>query len=157
MGITALDAGGVSRTITTMKVLDGSTLRTIFRAKVMDADGTTLRTVATFSPAMTASAFPIAIDGTAASSSSVPVTTNAVTITPSGGTAPYTYAHSVLAYAGGGAIGFSNISSANTTVTLVNVAPSDSEIATLRCTVTDAFGQTATADYDATFTNSDIS
>lgn len=157
MAITVRDALGVTRSITGMKVLDGTLLRSVFRVKVVDTDGTTIRTVATFSPPMTAAASPVSVSGTADSASPVPVTTNAVTVTPSGGTGPYTYAHSVLSYLGGGTLSFSNAASATTTVTLTSVPPGDSEIATLRCTVTDAFGQTATADYDATFTNINLS
>jgi hypothetical protein len=155
MGIIARDAGGVNRTITSMKVLDGTLLRTVFRVKVQD--GATLRTVATFSPAMTASASPISVTGEGSNPLPITITTNATTVTPAGGTSPYTYAWTVVSYDAGAVPVVNSPTSASTTFRQSMVGPSDFYSAVFRCTVTDGFGQTATADVDATFTNSDFS
>lgn len=153
MGITVRDAGGVNRTITGIKVLDGTLLRTIFRVKVVDTDGTTIRTVATFSPPMTASASPSSISGSATSLLPTTVTTNATTVTPSGGTGPYTYAWSVAAYDAAVAPTFSTPTSATTAVSQSGVEDGGLYGATVICTVTDAFGQTAIATVTALFSN----
>ncbi len=150
MTITIIDAGSVSRTVAAMKVLDGSTLRTIFRAKVMDADGTTLRTVATFSPAMTASTSPSFIDVSAPSST---MTTPPCTVTPVGGTAPYTYSCVVTFFDGFASPVVNSPTSATTTFTQSSVVSGDVAQTTFTWTVTDAFGLTTTATVNANFSN----
>lgn len=153
MGITVRDLAGIDRAITGIKVRDGSLLRTILRVKVVDADGTTLRTVATFSPPMTASASPSSVEAYAFSASPATINGGPVTVTPSGGTAPYAYSWSVLSYDAPSPPTFSNATSAATLIVQAGVPDGEAYSATVSCTVTDAFGQTAAASVSALFAN----
>lgn len=157
MAISVLDAGSVTRTITAMKVMDGATLRSILRVKVMDSDGVTLRTVYAVSGggAFTATIDPGIAYGSVISASPAPVTTNSVTCSPTGGVGPFTYLWENIAGEGNAfAVSPTN---ASTTFHLANVISGNSASATFRCTITDALGSTATATIVATFDNLDFS
>lgn len=147
MAFKLLDAGSVLRTITKCRVLDGGTLRNILRMKVMDADGVTLRTVATFAAPLSLSISPNPTGGSAyaGAGSAASVTSVATTATPAGGLGPYTYSWTSL----GGDGTIDNPSSATTTFSYASIAP-DSASGMFRCTCTDSAGQTATADVAAT-------
>lgn len=105
-------------------------------------DGGTLRIIATFTPALSASITPDSATGSAFSGA---VTTNTVTAVPSGGQAPFTYAWSLISYDG-----------PTPTIT----APSSASTAfrgtvnheaLFQVTVTDALGNTAQAQVTASF------
>lgn len=145
MPMTILDAGNVERTIIKCRVLDGGTLRNILRMKVLDADNTTLRTVATFSPPMSLSVSPPSLY--AESIFDTVLTTAAATATPTGGLGPYTYAWTILS--GDATVNFPT--SAVTQFTSGELTPNVPSSATARCTCTDAGGQTATADVELGF------
>lgn len=139
--------GGVLRTITGMKIKAGGIVRTIKTVKVMV--GGVLETVATFVPAITLNISPDLASGVSSSPSGGTIHSNYVTATPSGGAGPYTYAWTRIF---GTELVLSGPASATTRFSL-NVIASDSVSATYRCTVTDAFGQTAQDTVSVTLTN----
>lgn len=142
---------GAVQTITAAKVKQSGVERTVRSVKVMD--GGTLRTVATFAPPMTLSVSPTTVSGTASSGSAVTVTTTTTTATPSGGSAPYTYAWSFVSKSGGNTPTALSPTFATSAFQQTNVAALDSNTAVFRCTVTDSFGTTATADVNLAFVN----
>lgn len=151
MALKLLDAGSVLRTITRLGVWDGSRLIPMKALKLLDADGTTLRTIATFAPALTLAASPAGAFGTAASDVSVNVTTNSVTAIPTGGTGPFTYAWTVVSYTAATSPVITSATNASTTFRQDSMAPDTTASAVFRCTVTDAFGLQATVDVPADF------
>jgi hypothetical protein len=142
MAFKVMDAGGVLRTITRMRVLDGANLRTIVRMKVMDSDDTTLRTVATFAQPLTLGAVDV-YQGASQS-----ILSGSSTATPVGGLGPYTYAWSYLS---GTAMTVTGASAATATFTSPALDPGQSVFAHYRCTCTDSSGQTATKDITVVF------
>lgn len=139
MAVKIMDAGSVLREASSLKVQDGGTLRRILRVKVMDATST-LRTVATFVPPLSATATvtseesPIGLGGNLYQ---IVCTTYA---TPGGGLGPYTYAWELLS--GGDVWSAYSLTSANAQFSTRSeiYAPAVAQV-----TVTDATGQTATA------------
>jgi hypothetical protein len=77
------------------------------------------------------------------------ITSGTITATPSGGTAPYTYAWTVVS-SSPTTVSITSPGLASTTVTAD--ASSGEVDCTLRCTVTDAVGSSVSADVDGTFT-----
>lgn len=139
---------GTLRTITGIKVRQGGVTRTIRQVKVQHGD--TLRTVATFADPLTVSASPTSVSGTqSGGGSDVLVNTGFTTATPAGGFSPYTYS---WAYVSGAAAATANTPSSATTNFGATV-PAGTSQATMRVTVTDAAGETATATVTATFNN----
>lgn len=154
MAFSVLDAGSVTRAITGVKVMEVETLRTILRAKVMDSDGTTLRTVASFADPLTVSISPAGVLGIANSSASVSVLSNSATATPAGGLAPFTYAWTIISDTNpSGTVSANSATAATSTFTMTNVPAFTTYTAVLRCTVTDAASQTAQDDIPAQFIN----
>lgn len=149
MPFSLMDAGGVLRTISKLGVWDGSRLVPLKSLKVMD--GATLRTVATFAPALTLSASPSSASGIAASNTPINVTTNSVTAVPTGGTGPFTYAWTVVSFTAGASPVITSSTNAATTFRQNTMTPDTTASAVFRCTVTDAFGLTATVDVPADF------
>lgn len=78
------------------------------------------------------------------------VTSELATATPSGGLAPYTYAWTHVS--GDAAITITSDTSQSTTFSKF-MTPGASTSAVKRCTVTDAYGQTASDDVDVELTN----
>lgn len=135
MGIRLRDSGGTLRTITRVRARDsGGTLRTIQQIRARDASGT-LRTVFQyFFAAASAYNMAAAASGAAATGS---VTSAAITITPTGGTAPYTYAWSRTS--GSTLVQITSPTAAATT--FANAAlPDGTHDATFQCLVTDNIG-----------------
>lgn len=143
--------GGATRTITAGKVKQSGVERALRTIKVMD--GGTLRTVAIFTTPLTASATPSSVTGSTRIAQPTTVTTASTTAAPSGGTGPYTYAWVRVSYAGGAAPTITAASSASTAFQQASDISFATYTAVFRVTITDVFGQTATADVSASFYN----
>jgi hypothetical protein len=126
------------------------TLDAIYRCTITDAAGRTafvevrVELESATSAPYGVGASPSAVYGGYLGSSTV--TTNAVTVTPTGGTAPYTYA---WAYVSGDTFTIDASTAATTTFTRT-VGSSTMYSAVYRCTVTDAAAATATIDVTVT-------
>lgn len=143
-----MDAGGTLRTVTSLKINDSGVLRSALRVKVMDEDGTTLRTVAEFIAPLSVTMSASDVVGYAYGSGTA--VTDSVTATPVGGLAPYTY--SWARTSGAGSIGASTAA----TTSFYQYVPNGTEAyGAFRVTVTDANGNTATGDVFATYTSID--
>lgn len=146
------DGGNVARTITALLIRDGGNVqRTITELWIRDRDNVP-RLV--FNPSgsatLTAEAAPTFIS--AISSGTGTATTDATTVTPSGGTAPYTYAWTEVSHSSvSAAPTIDSPTAATTTFTQTSLGYGESEIATFRCTVTDSLSATTTVDVNATF------
>lgn len=121
--------------------------------RVRRYDGTTANIVATFSTPVTLAASPASVSGLAfaADFGSSPVTTAATTLTPTGGTAPYTYAYAITTEPSYGLVTIDSPSAATTTFTHNGVGAGEVLTATATATVTDALAQTATTTIALTF------
>lgn len=87
--------------------------------------------------AFSASASPTLASGSRLGTGNV--TTNSVTVTPSGGTGPYTYAWALVT---GDTFTVNSATSATTTFTISITAAGQDKSATYRCTVTDSLAAT---------------
>lgn len=139
---------GELKTINSGSVKQSGVERTLRTIKVQD--GGVLRTVAEFAPALSASASPSLVSAAAQSSS---LSTNATTVSPSGGRAPYSYAWTLISSSGGTSPVALNPSLATTNFRKTGAAQGELYTATFRCTVTDDANQTATTNVSATFFN----
>lgn len=146
------DASNTLRTITQLRKRDaGNTLRTIVRVRMRDA-GNVLRTVYDTSggTAFAATATPTSVVGRTAGSGST--TTNSTTVTPSGGTGPYTHAWSLIAHDHPTTPPTINSpASATTTFSQANIGEDEIYTATFRDTVTDSAAHSTTVDVTARF------
>lgn len=142
------------RTVKNVKARDaGGVLRQCQFAKVRASDGA-LRTVWAY---LTASASVSSVEGYGNSITSIGITTASVTATPTGGTAPYTYAWT-RTDGGADAWTITTPTAATTSFRATAVLPSDNQTATFICTVTDANGRTAaTSAVSASSTNTNTS
>lgn len=129
---------GALRTATRLRVMQGNTLRDIRTVKVLQGD--VLREVASFFTSLTATAdFDFFAQGYAEIPGPVFVESNEVTITPSGGSAPYTYAWTQTS---GAVVTIFNGSTARAYFTATrNIGTTTGA---LQCVVTDSLGATAT-------------
>lgn len=152
MTVKIVDATGVLRTITRMSIMDGSgVLRPLRTLKIKDGSGT-LRTVATFIPPLSATVDNAYVYGTGNSVYPATVTTNTFTVSAVGGTAPFTYAYSVV-WVTGGTLTATAPTSATSDLRLSSVPNGFTYEGVMRCTITDALGATATVDITGHFTN----
>jgi Putative phage tail protein/SprB repeat len=148
--ITANTASAASTTFTGASLASGTTYTAVFRCTVTDnvaATKTVDVNVEIIRLAMTASASPTYLYKTGPTASQ---TTASVTVTPSGGVSPYTYAWTLLS---GSALTVNSPTAATTTFSKTGMISGDSFDATYRCTVTDSTGGTpltATADVPVT-------
>jgi len=142
---------GALQTITGGKVKVAGVVRSLRSIKVMD--GGTLRTVATFASPLSLSISPTSVAGTASSGTAVTVTTTTATATPSGGLGPFTYAWTFISKTGGDTPTAFSPSFATSAFQQANVAALENNSSVFRCTVTDSFGTTATADVTTSFVN----
>jgi len=101
--------------------------------------------------ALSASASPVDVNGDGGGLAPITVTTNSTTVTPSNGTAPYTYSWSRIS--GDSRVFAVSPTAATTAFRYTNAPVWTVAIATFRCTVTDALGATAAADVIATCSN----
>lgn len=152
MPIRIRDAGNALRTVAALRMRDaGNALRTIQMIRMRDASNV-LRTVYV---AMAAAVNPSSVSGTRGSfgPGALSVTSNVATATPSGGTAPFTYAWSFVA--GDNTIGATAPTSASTTFS-ASVPFGSQKSATFGVTVTDANGASAAAQVSVTLTHVDL-
>lgn len=145
------DATNTARTITELRIRDaGNVQRTITELWIRDVNNVS-RLV--FNPSGSAS-LAVATDNSFVSGTSLgsgTATTDAVMATASGGTAPYTYAWTLLTHNGSVAPSADSPASATTTFTQTSIPPGDVLSSSWRVTATDANSNTATADVDANF------
>jgi hypothetical protein len=137
----------------TLKVRDGGTLReiTAFKLKYLGVERNVraakvyhsgaLRTFYEASDPLTATASPSAQIAISALSE---ITSAPVTVTPTGGLAPYTYSWAVTSFAGTTPT-IGNAGFATTDFSQINVGVGALHNCSFTCTVTDALGSTATA------------
>lgn len=122
------------------------------------------RTVANFTPpggggggggSLSLSVSPTSISRTGTASS---ITTGAITVTPSGGLAPYTYAWSIVSSDAGPTFSIGSPSYASTPVTASAITVLDTPYnCTIHCVVTDSLGVSATSSsVTATFTRTSL-
>jgi hypothetical protein len=144
------DSSSTIRTITRLRMRDaGGTLRTISRARMRGPDNV-LRIVYDPSGAssLAGSASPSSVAGTSATTT---VTSASTTVTATGGTAPYTYAWTVIAYDNATSPTVTSAAAATTTFQQTNVGAGEVYYATFRCTITDNVGNTAKVDVTGSF------
>lgn len=140
---------------------NGQTLAAYYRCKVTDSalrvaySGNVLVTLSsTYVAPLTASASPTVVSGYAARDpfpappTSLLIYTDATTVTPSGGTGPYTYAWTQVS---GDPFTCNNPTAATTTFRST-VAKASTNTSVWRCTVTDSLSATATVDINASCT-----
>jgi hypothetical protein len=148
--IAANSASSATTTFTGTSLASGTTYNAVFRCTVTDnvaATKTVDVNVEIIRLAMTASASPTSLYKTGPTASQ---TTASVTVTPSGGVSPYTYAWTLLS---GSTLTVNSPTAATTTFSKTGMISGDSFDATYRCTVTDSTGGTpltATADVPVT-------
>jgi hypothetical protein len=141
-GLIIRDGTNTPRTITEIQVRDGTnTPRDISEIRVRDSNNVS-RIVFSLAPDLSASAAPETVYGAASLST---ITTGSTTVTPVGGTPPYSHAWSLDTFDGPVAPTANSPTSATTTFTQTSVAPGDSYYASWIDTVTDDDGATATA------------
>lgn len=129
------------KTVAALKVRTGAGLKSIVTGKVRASDGLKTFFSSGGSGAFTVSALPLVAFGGASSGLAVTVMTEYVSVTVTGGTAPYSYAWDQVG-ATAETWTIESIGSANTRFACSGVADGDSYIATFKCTVTDANGST---------------
>lgn len=139
-----------AKIVSVMHVLTGSGLQDASVMWVRTESG--LRRIFTVSGSMTATASPASVTGFAALAGSATITTNSTTVTPSGGSAPYTYAWAKNSGTGG-TWSIASATSDTTKFTCSGVAGDTDYTAIFRCTITDATGGTATVDVQADVSN----
>lgn len=146
MTIKALDATGTLRTIVRGSVMVDGTLRPLKSVKVRDSGGT-LRTV--FSGLKVSSNFT---SFTGFGSYEPVISSPTCVVTPTGGTAPYTYAWTLVGTNGLGLAAIDAPTSASTTFSATSLSDFLPLEATFRCTVTDAGSVVGTIDVRVSFT-----
>lgn len=104
--------------------------------------------IAVFTPPLTATASPTLVSRTIVGPGTA--VTPSTTVTPAGGESPYTYAWTRLS-----GVGTITSPTSATTTFSHTLGIGDDVSGDFRCTVTDAFGTTATASVTATFTSLD--
>lgn len=144
------DGGNVSRTITDLYIRDANNVSRRIR-ELYIRDGTnTSRLVFSSAALLTASAAPESLYGSTLGTGTA--TTDATTVTPSGGTGPYTYAWTVVSYDNPSAAPTATAPAAATSAfTQTSIGIAEAYNATWRCTVTDSAvpANTATVDVAA--------
>jgi hypothetical protein len=133
-------------TVANASILTAGGAKAIARMGILTADGAKDFFTTGGTGTLTVDVSPISAIGSGFSNSTVTVTTNLVTATASGGTAPYTYAWTRVS----GATGFTATSPSQAASRFaIDLAMNDNADATFRVTATDARGRTGTADVPA--------
>lgn len=135
--------GGVWRQIASAQVFANGAWRSLVAVKVYA--GGAWRTVANFTApsgtfSLSASDSQIFSSGPTSSQ-----TTNTVTVTPSGGLAPYTYSWVFVSRDSNASYSLTNAASAFTAVSATGVPAGATGTASIQCTCTDSTGLTATS------------
>lgn len=145
------DQANTPRTVTELWIRDETnTSREIQELWARDATNTP-RMIYTTAPPITASISPSLVSGMTLGTGTA--TTDAATMSVSGGTAPYTYAWSITAYTSGVAPTALSPTSATTTFRQTSLGIGAAESADCQCIATDANGYTASATCQAFFTD----
>ena len=134
---------GAWRVITSGEVYQGA-WKAITRGEAYVGGAWVAGPVAAYSPGFT---LAISAENTFPAEHATTITSEVITVTPSGGTVPFTYAWTRLSGAG---IALSP-TSASTVFQATSVLAT--KIGVFRCTATDALGNTATAEVTLEFTN----
>ena len=144
------------RTATGDKAISAMTLRTptgdkgILRATLRTPTGDKVIFDSTSGGPFTVEASPISAVGSGFVAGPVSVKTNTITVTATGGTAPYTYAWTRVS----GPAGFNILSpTSNATRFAITLDQGEDATALFRCTVTDARARTGTVDVEANASN----
>lgn len=139
-----VNIGGSLKPVTSAKINVAGALKVMSRVRHNVAGA--LKDGASFYVALSASASPNPAYGTAVAN---PVYSSAVTVTPSGGYAPYTYSWAKIA-----GVGSITSSTSATTTFYASVAPDTPTDGVFRCTITDSHSSTFTIDVTCTFERS---
>lgn len=140
------DSAGTARTITAIQVRDASnTPQDISELWVRDSNNVP-RLVFSVAPPMTAAAAPSTVSGFTLGTGLA--TTGNTTVTPTGGTAPYSYAWSLISYDNSTPPTAGSPTAATTNFTQTNIGIGQDFSATWRCTVTDSSPSPYTAPAD---------
>jgi hypothetical protein len=141
---TIRDATATARNITAAQVRDATnTPRTISEIWVRDSNNVS-RLVFSIVPPMTASASPETVFGGTLGTGVA--TTDSTTVTPSGGTAPYSYVWTLLTYDNATPPAANSPAAATSTFTQTGIGIGQSYSSTWKCTVTDSSPSPYTAD-----------
>jgi len=146
--------GGALRTAQKLRFKQAGVVRQARRVRVLDAG--TLRTVATFTDPLTASASPSSVSGSGGGVDGATIGTTSTTAMPSGGRGPYSYLWALTTNGGGNASQALNPTSASTQFTKTNRPAGSSVSDVWTVTITDTDGQTATAQVTAFFQNINV-
>lgn len=142
LGTIVRDGTNTPRTITAIQVRDGTnTPRTISEVRVRDSNNVSRIVFQTVAP-LTASAAPETVSAFGSLST---LTTNATTVTPVGGVAPYSYLWALDTYDGPAPPTVSSPTAATVTFTMTGLSLGETASAEWSCTVTDDVGSTAVA------------
>lgn len=146
------ESGGVS-SIAAIRVRESASVSTIAKISVREAGGlSTVYEAGGGGGSFTVSAIPLSPFGAAAINVNTTVTTETVSVTATGGVAPYTFAFFAVETEGVWTI--SVVADGVARFSRANVAPDDTWLGTFRCTVTDAAGREVdTPDITATVAN----
>jgi hypothetical protein len=151
MTVSVIDGGSVNRAITEIRVIDGGSVdRVLTQIRVIDLNGVD-RIV--FEPSG-ASSFSVSISPGAVhgvTHGTGTATTGTATVTPTGGTAPYTYAWSLLTYDAGTPPTATVPTGPATAFTQTGIGAGEFYTSDWRVTVTDNLGLMTTADITASF------
>lgn len=140
-------ANGAEKAAERMEVTVGNAQKRVVRIEAWN--GSAWKVAQSFAPPITLGVTPSSVFGTNNSTGIVLVTSSTATATPTGGTAPYTYAWTKVS---GDTMTATSPTSASTAFRL-GVGPGDVKTATYRCTVTDKNGLTAQDTVSITLTN----
>jgi hypothetical protein len=139
--------GGTWRTITSAKVFASGAWRDVIAIKVYKAGWRTVFTGSSSGGGGSASlSLNLSTTSLSAVGNSSVLTTGSVTVTPTGGLAPYTYRWSFTVVDGNATWDIDSETTATTTVTGSGLTPNITAHATAHVVVTDSNGVTATSD-----------
>lgn len=138
---------GVEKDAERMEATVGNAQKRVVRIEAWN--GSAWKVAQSFAPPITLNVTPSSVSGTGDAISPILITSSTATATPTGGTAPYTYAWTKVS---GDTMTVTNSTSASTAFR-TSVGPGDVKTATYRCTVTDKNGLTAQDSVSITLTN----
>lgn len=140
-------ANGAEKAAERMEVTVGNAQKRVVRVEAWN--GSAWKVAQSFAPPISLNVAPSSVFGEGNSAAIILITSSTATATPTGGTAPYTYAWTKVS---GDTMTATNPTSASTAFRL-GVGPGDVKTATYRCTVTDKNGLTAQDTVSITLTN----